>query len=81
MSATEPTPLTLPLSVKATMALRLFAIQGVWTYETMIGNGIAFAMEPALRRLPGGPTGERYRTAMVRNSGYFYFSYLFWIIF
>jgi PTS system mannose-specific IID component len=61
----------LPFSTKVTMALRLFAIQGVWTYETMLGNGIAFAMEPALRRLPGGVMGERYRTAMVRHSGYF----------
>lgn len=65
------TPPRLPLTTKITMALRLFAIQGVWTYETMLGNGIAFAMEPALRRLPGGAFGEPYRTAMVRHSGYF----------
>ncbi len=56
---------------KLTMVTRLFAIQGVWTYETMLGNGIAFAMEPALRQLPGGALGEPYRTAMVRHSGYF----------
>lgn len=61
----------LPLTTKVTMVLRLFAIQGVWTYETMLGNGIAFAMEPALRLLPGGPTGTPYTTAMVRHSGYF----------
>ena len=61
----------LPLITKLTMAGRLFAMQGVWTYETMLGNGIAFAMEPAMRLLPGGPTGEPYRDAMVRHSGYF----------
>lgn len=61
----------LPLSTKLTMVLRLFAIQGVWTYEAMLGNGIAFAMEPALRRLPGGALGERYRAALVRHGAYF----------
>ncbi len=64
-------PVTLPLLTRLAMTSRLFAIQGVWTYETMLGNGIAFAMEPALRRLPGGPLGEPYRAAMVRHSGYF----------
>jgi mannose PTS system EIID component len=53
------------------MLLRLLAIQGVWNYETMLGNGIAFAMEPALRRLPGGRAGDAYRAAMTRHSGYF----------
>jgi PTS system mannose-specific IID component len=37
----------------------------------MLGNGMAFAMEPALRRLPGGRGGEPYRAAMARHSGYF----------
>lgn len=50
---------------------RLLAIQGVWNYETMMGNGIAFALEPALRRLPGGRGGEAYHAAMARHSGYF----------
>lgn len=62
---------SLPLTTRATMLLRLLAVQGVWTYETMLGNGIAFAMEPALRRLPGGVAGDAYRAAMVRHSGYF----------
>jgi PTS system mannose-specific IID component len=61
----------LPLTTRLAMALRLFAIQGVWNYETMLGNGIAFAMEPALRRLPGGRGGEAYREAMARHAGYF----------
>ena len=53
------------------MLVRLLGIQGVWNYETMLGNGIAFAMEPALRRLPGGRGGDAYRVAMARHSGYF----------
>lgn len=53
------------------MLLRLLAVQGAWNYETMAGNGIAFAMEPALRLLPGGRGGERYRQAMARQSAYF----------
>ena len=65
------TAASLPWRVHAAIYLRLFAIQGVWNYETMTGNGIAFAMEPALRRLPGGPGGEAYRHAMARHSGYF----------
>ncbi len=50
---------------------RLFAIQGGFNYEVMIGNGIAFAAEPALRLLPGGRGGEPYRAAMARHSRYF----------
>lgn len=61
----------LPMRVRVAIVVRMLAIQGVWNYETMLGNGIAFAMEPALRRLPGGPGGEAYRTAMARHSGYF----------
>ena len=53
------------------MALRLFAVQGAWNYETMLGNGIAFALEPALRRLPGGRRGDAYRTALARHATYF----------
>jgi mannose PTS system EIID component len=68
-STTSAPPL--PLRVRAAMLLRMLAIQGVWNYETMLGNGIAFALEPALRRLPGGRQGEPYRRAMARHSGYF----------
>lgn len=46
---------------------RLFAVQGSWNYETMLGNGIAFCMEPLLRGLPE----ERYRAALARQSRYF----------
>ncbi|MBX3175491.1 MAG: PTS system mannose/fructose/sorbose family transporter subunit IID [Gemmatimonadaceae bacterium] len=61
----------LPWHVRAAILGRLFAIQGAWTYERMVGHGIAFALEPAMRLLPGGRGGDRYRAAMVRHSGYF----------
>ena len=64
-------PPALPFATRVSIAFRLLAIQGVWNYETMIGNGIAFAMEPALRRLPGGPGGPAYRAALARHCGYF----------
>jgi len=61
----------LPLPLRLTMLLRLLAVQGSWNYETLLGNGIAFAMEPALRALPGGRGGDAYRAAMARESRYF----------
>jgi PTS system mannose-specific IID component len=64
-------PARLPWHVHGAMFLRLFAIQGAWNYETMTGNGIAFCLEPALRRLPGGRGGAAYAEAMARQSGYF----------
>jgi PTS system mannose-specific IID component len=51
----------------ATAYARLFAVQGSWNYETMLGNGIAFCMEPLLRRLPD----EHYHAALARQSRYF----------
>ena len=65
-----PTP-RLPVPVHIAMFVRLLAIQGAWNYETFLGNGIAFAMEPALRLLPGGPHGAAYKAAMARQSAYF----------
>jgi PTS system mannose-specific IID component len=53
------------------MYLRLFAVQGSWNYEAMLGNGIAFCMEPALRLLPGGLGGEAYTRALSRHARYF----------
>jgi PTS system mannose-specific IID component len=61
----------LPLRTRLAMFLRLLAVQGNWNYETMMGNGIAFAIEPALRLLPGGRNGEAYRVALARQSAYF----------
>jgi mannose PTS system EIID component len=58
-----------PVSRRAVAAAfaRLFAVQGSWNYETMVGNGIAFCMEPLLRGLPE----ERYRAALAREARYF----------
>jgi PTS system mannose-specific IID component len=53
------------------MYLRLFAVQGSWNYETMLGNGIAFCTEPALRMLPGGLDGKQYAEALGRHARYF----------
>lgn len=74
---TPPTPRTpsrdddasVPVSARsvATAFTRLFAVQGSWNYETLLGNGIAFCMEPLLRSLPP----ERYRAALARQSRYF----------
>ena len=50
---------------------RLFAVQAGFNYEVMLGNGIAFAAEPAFRLLPGGRGGVAYRAAMARHSRYF----------
>jgi PTS system mannose-specific IID component len=65
-----PAP-TLPFGTWLHVFVRLFAVQGSYNYEAMIGNGIAYAAEPALRRLPGGRGGEAYRAAMARHSRYF----------
>ena len=61
----------LPLRIKLAMYFRLFALQGSWNYETLNGTGVGFAMEPALRLLPGGVDGEVYRRALARESRYF----------
>lgn len=53
------------------MLVRSLAIQGSWNYEIMVGNGVGFCVEPALRRLPGGPGGTAYRSALARQSAYF----------
>lgn len=46
---------------------RLFAVQGAWNYETLLGNGIAFCMQPLLRTLPP----DRYHAALARHARYF----------
>jgi mannose PTS system EIID component len=61
----------LPWRTRATMLCRLLAIQGAWNYETMLGNGIGFCVEPALRLLPGGVDGPAYREALGREVRYF----------
>jgi PTS system mannose-specific IID component len=73
MTAAPPVPgaFSLPLRTRVAMFLRMLAIQGAWNYETLLGNGIGFSVEPALRRLPGGPGGAAYRQALARQSQYF----------
>ncbi|MBV9879102.1 MAG: PTS system mannose/fructose/sorbose family transporter subunit IID [Gemmatirosa sp.] len=61
----------LPLGLKASIFLRLLAIQASWNYEILLGTGIGFCTEPALRRLPGGKGGPAYRAALARHSQYF----------
>jgi PTS system mannose-specific IID component len=68
---TVPASFGLPFRIKAAMYFRLLALQGSWNYETLLGTGIGFVMEPALRLLPGGVMGERYRAALARESRYF----------
>lgn len=62
---------SLPLRTQSAMLLRMLAIQGAWNYETLLGNGIGFAMEPALRLLPEGVHSPRFKEAMARQSKYF----------
>lgn len=64
-------PEKLPLRTRATIFVRMLAIQGSWNYETLLGNGIGFAMEPALRLLPGGPHTPEFKSALARQSRYF----------
>lgn len=51
--------------------VRMLAIQGSWNYETLLGNGVGFALEPVLRRLPGGVHTDEFKAAMARESAYF----------
>jgi PTS system mannose-specific IID component len=71
MTATVASAFDLPARVKLAMFVRLLALQGSWNYETLLGTGIGFVMEPALRYLPGGINGPQYRAALARESRYF----------
>jgi PTS system mannose-specific IID component len=61
----------LPLRTRAAMLLRSLAIQASWNYETLVGVGVGFVIEPALRLLPGGVDGPAYRQALARQCQYF----------
>lgn len=50
---------------------RLFLFQAAWSYERMGGIGFAYGIEPALRALEGGATGEAYRRALAREAAFF----------
>ena len=71
--AVEPRPrgTPLPVGIWLSIYLRLLAIQASWNYETLVGTGMGFCTEPALRLLPGGRGGEAYRAALARQSQYF----------
>jgi len=71
MTAPAAPDFDLPLRIKAAMYFRLLALQGSWNYETLLGTGVGFVMEPALRLLPGGLDGQAYRAALARESRYF----------
>jgi mannose PTS system EIID component len=66
----RPAP-RLPWQTRLSMVSRLFAIQGSWNYETLLGNGIGFCIEPALRLLPGGTKSPDFKAALARESKYF----------
>ena len=57
--------------LRLSIYLRCLAIQGSWNYEILVGNGVGFCVEPALRELPGGVDGQPYREALARQSVYF----------
>jgi len=74
-SAAAPLPVPsspqLPFGTRCAIFLRLLAIQGAWNYETLLGNGVGFCIEPALRRLPGGVHAPAFHAALARESRYF----------
>lgn len=71
-SPAVPAPaLKVPALTWVKIFTRLLAIQGSWNYETLLGNGVGFCVEPALRQLPGGVHGSAFKTAMARESTYF----------
>ena len=75
-SASAPVPgsppsVSLPATTWVAIYLRSLALQGSWSYELLLGPGMGFCLEPALRRLPGGRGGEAYRQALARQSRYF----------
>lgn len=62
---------SLPLKTRIAIFVRLLAIQGAWNYESLLGNGIGFCLEPALRLLPEGIHSTRFKSALARESHYF----------
>lgn len=60
-----------PTWTRLAVFMRLFAVQGSWNYETMLGTGVAFCVEPVLRHLPGGAGGPAYREAITRETRFF----------
>lgn len=50
---------------------RTLIVQASWNYDRMVGLGVAYAMEPLLRDLPGGIANGRYAAALKRVAGFF----------
>ncbi len=74
LSTSTPPALATPAFTRGTrlrILVRMLAIQGSWNYEILMGNGMGFCIEPALRTLPGGREGTAYREALARQSAYF----------
>jgi PTS system mannose-specific IID component len=69
--AVDTRSISLPVHLQLEMAFRLLMIQSAWNYELLLGNGLGFCIEPALRLLPGGPGGPAYRQALARECQYF----------
>ena len=59
-----PVARPLPFFTGLRIFVRMLALQSSWNYETMLGTGIGFSLEPALRALPGGRGGEPYHAAL-----------------
>jgi PTS system mannose-specific IID component len=51
--------------------VRLFAVQGSWNYDRMLGVGVGVAAEPLLRDLRDGADGTAYRAALARSARFF----------
>ncbi len=51
--------------------MRTLIVQASWNYDRMVGVGVAYAMEPLLRGLPGGRANGRYAAALKRVAGFF----------
>ncbi|MEP6732443.1 MAG: PTS system mannose/fructose/sorbose family transporter subunit IID [bacterium] len=74
MTATAPLMASAPKLSPLTwlnIFTRTLAIQGSWNYETLLGNGVGFCVEPALRQLPGGIHSAAFKEAIARESTYF----------
>jgi mannose PTS system EIID component len=70
VATAAPAP-DLAFKTRVAVFIRLLAIQGSWNYETLLGNGVGFCLEPALRGLPGGVHSPAFHQALARESRYF----------
>jgi mannose PTS system EIID component len=70
-SSAPATSAPLPMRTRARMFGRLFSIQASWNYEVLVGTGLGYCVEPALRDLAGGMDGPAYRDALARECRYF----------